>query len=793
MRRFTLAPVPPTPEARVGSPSAGAALLVAILGVLASLIPFVVAAAPVGAAIGSPSSLVTLYSPKRIYDSRLRHTPGYVAPPEIDTRTFQTLPALGATAALLTRGQPQNIRVRNGGSVPVEATAVVLNVTITAPATAGYLSLWSAGEPWPGTSSLNFAPKQTIANLVIAPVTSNYISLMTSAASTDVAIDLFGYYAPGADGNFVDVDPYRVADTRTTTPLGSREERVLLRAQRPTTTAFLLNVTVIATTPTYLAVAPTGVWNGTSNLNADAGQTVANLVLARVGTDGGVSFINGSGETHVVVDVVGFYDAEQAGAGGATVTLSPARILDSRDGTGQGRVQPLGPGETLSVDVHNHPGLAAAVVPGYALVNVTATDATIGGYLTMWASDRPKPFVSSLNPVPGRIVPNMVLVPVGADGRFNIFNAFGSVHVIVDMVGFVQPSAAGLFPDAVTVTANFAEAHVSWPAPQAPRSKLPDRYRVRLSNSFGTIAETTVPGDRFTAVLPNNNLGPGERIHASVAAEIDRGGSSYRSAFTHGTTVVDSSAWRPSLVRLFDGIVPVLSWPEVGVATGYDVTAVPADGGTQQSWWVGEDPDTWDASVWLTDLRPGVQYHVFVRAVNHTSTSDWTPALLVERAAAQLSGQWPLLGARTGNVFLVDPVTGDVTVIAPSVGRPGPSAPFDSVADGRRHDPRRAVDRRAQRRRGSSGRGRRFDRHHCATRACRRRDQWGGAGGRRRNPRARERSDDMGSRPDDRRAGAGWAAPRWQELVPGGQRAGLLRRPSGRRAQLRHSGRDTGV
>lgn len=347
------------------------------------------------------------------------------------------------------------------------------------------------------------------------------------------------------------------------------------------------------------------------------------------------------------------------------MTLSPTRILDSRDGTGQGRVQPLGPGETLSVDVHNHPGLAAAVVPGYALVNVTATDATIGGYLTMWASDRPKPFVSSLNPVPGRIVPNMVLVPVGADGRFNIFNAFGSVHVIVDMVGFVQPSAAGLFPDAVTVTANFAEAHVSWPAPQAPRSKLPDRYRVRLSNSFGTIAETTVPGDRFTAVLPNNNLGPGERIHASVAAEIDRGGSSYRSAFTHGTTVVDSSAWRPSLVRLFDGIVPVLSWPEVGVATGYDVTAVPADGGTQQSWWVGEDPDTWDASVWLTDLRPGVQYHVFVRAVNHTSTSDWTPALLVERAAAQLSGQWPLLGARTGNVFLVDPVTGDVTVIAP--------------------------------------------------------------------------------------------------------------------------------
>jgi hypothetical protein len=45
-----------------------------------------------------------------------------------------------------------------------------------------------------------------------------------------------------------------------------------------------------------------------SNLNFVANQTIPNLVIAKVGTNGQVEFYNGSsGTTHVVVDVMGWF------------------------------------------------------------------------------------------------------------------------------------------------------------------------------------------------------------------------------------------------------------------------------------------------------------------------------------------------------------------------------------------------------------------------------------------------------------------------------------------------------
>ena len=45
-----------------------------------------------------------------------------------------------------------------------------------------------------------------------------------------------------------------------------------------------------------------------ANLNFGPGQTVANLVVAKVGTNGQVSVYNATGTTHVIADVAGWYD-----------------------------------------------------------------------------------------------------------------------------------------------------------------------------------------------------------------------------------------------------------------------------------------------------------------------------------------------------------------------------------------------------------------------------------------------------------------------------------------------------
>jgi hypothetical protein len=80
-------------------------------------------------------------------------------------------------------------------------------------------------------------------------------------------------------------------------------------------------------------------------------------------------------------------------------------------------------------------------------VNVTSVNATEPGFFSVFPSDRPATDTSSLNLVPGRAVPNMAIVGVGADGRIGVFNAGGRADCIVDVMGYVSAApAAGLLP-----------------------------------------------------------------------------------------------------------------------------------------------------------------------------------------------------------------------------------------------------------------------------------------------------------------------------------------------------------
>jgi hypothetical protein len=74
--------------------------------------------------------------------------------------------------------------------------------------------------------------------------------------------------------------------------------------------AVLLNVTVTQPKAAgWVAVYPAGGGRpATSNLNFSAGQTVANLVLAKLGTNGQVELYNGSaGSVQMVADVAGWF------------------------------------------------------------------------------------------------------------------------------------------------------------------------------------------------------------------------------------------------------------------------------------------------------------------------------------------------------------------------------------------------------------------------------------------------------------------------------------------------------
>ena len=213
--------------------------------------------------------------------------------------------------------------------------------------------------------------------------------------------------------------------------------------------AVALNVT--ATNPSassYLTVWPAGAGRPTaSNLNFAAGQTVPNMVIVPVGAGGQISMFNNSGGVDVVVDVLGWFPT------GASYTgLTPARLMDTRagqvtiDGQAAGGGQ-VGPAASVNLTVTGRGGVPGSGVGAVAL-NVTATNPSASSYLTVWPAGAARPTASNLNFVGGETVPNMVVVPVGANGQISLFNNAGGVDVIVDVLGWFPTGASytGLTP-----------------------------------------------------------------------------------------------------------------------------------------------------------------------------------------------------------------------------------------------------------------------------------------------------------------------------------------------------------
>ena len=87
---------------------------------------------------------------------------------------------------------------------------MVLNVTATGPTAASYLTVWPAGASQPLASNLNFTSGETVPNLVtVAVPSSGEVSIYNADGSTDVVVDVEGYYADraGTTGLFNPLEP----------------------------------------------------------------------------------------------------------------------------------------------------------------------------------------------------------------------------------------------------------------------------------------------------------------------------------------------------------------------------------------------------------------------------------------------------------------------------------------------------------------------------------------------------------------------------------------------------------
>src|SRR5664279_5410946 len=196
----------------------------------------------------------------------------------------------------------------------------------------------------------------------------------------------------------------------------------------------------------YITVWPSGTpRQETSNLNFQAGQNIPNLVIVPVGPDGKIQLYNGSpGTVHLIADVAGYILGGTPTAPGAVAPLPPARIMDTR--IGQGASGPVPSTGSISVQVTGQGGVPATGVSAVAL-NVTVAAPTAAGYITVWPSGTPQQQTSNLNFQAGQNIPNLVIVPVGADGKIQLYNGSpGTVQLIADVAGYIlggTPSTPG--------------------------------------------------------------------------------------------------------------------------------------------------------------------------------------------------------------------------------------------------------------------------------------------------------------------------------------------------------------
>ena len=235
-----------------------------------------------------------------------------------------------------------SLQIQGANGIPLDATAVVMNVTatgLTSPAgspQSSYLTVWPGDTATaPTASNLNFNGGQSVANLVTVGIgTNGSVKIYNKRGAVNVIADIVGYYSPDVDGaRFFAMSPIRTLDTRDGT--GGNLARVgeggspnvsgayidLTVAGRTTVPSVGVDSVVMNVTATgwlavsgqpassFLTVWPTGPTTPptASNINFAAGQSIPNLVVCKIGAGGQVSIFNRRGAVNVIADVVGWF------------------------------------------------------------------------------------------------------------------------------------------------------------------------------------------------------------------------------------------------------------------------------------------------------------------------------------------------------------------------------------------------------------------------------------------------------------------------------------------------------
>jgi hypothetical protein len=327
--------------------------------------------------------------------------------------------------------------------IPFTAEAYSLNVAVVPAKTLANLTVWPSGSTEPQVTTLNSLDGRIKSGAAIVPAGLAGAVSFNATDQTDLIVDINGYFIPNAGASylaFYPLPPCRVADTRNARgPLGGPSQEAAQTRTFPiqsstcgvpaSASAYSLNFSAVPAGPLgYLTAWPTGQIQPTvATLNAVTGTITANAAIVPAGNNGSID-VYATNKTDVVIDINGYFAFPGAPGGLWLYTLTPCRLLDTRNGGGAFS-------GTLRIDVGESCGVPAAA---RALVlNATVLPAVSLGYLTMWPDGLAQPVVATLNAVDGAVTSNMAIVPEN-NGFIDAFVA-SSTNLILDISGYFAP------------------------------------------------------------------------------------------------------------------------------------------------------------------------------------------------------------------------------------------------------------------------------------------------------------------------------------------------------------------
>jgi len=374
----------------------------------------------------------------------------------VPAQVSSSVPARLADISNVASGQaPRCVDVASTFGVPADATGVFFNVTAADAAGPGNVVVYPDANgdgttPPPNASTVNFESGRDVANgtFVQLPANGDVCVAVQGAKLGRLVLDVTGHVTGNAGVSLM--ASQRIVDTRPGAyRVGTIDGPVVAGAAKTVLVAgvglvpenavgVIANITVTNVSgPGHLKVwAADEARPNTSVVNYAPGQDKANGQYLDLSFDGKIRFESVAADADVIIDIIGYVTE-----GSPIVSTTPTRIVETRASEGvvgpiAGRLQKQ---QIYSVEI------PTSVVPAGAtsvILNVTAVQPESLGHLRVYPDSdgtgaTAPPDTSSLNYIPGRDIPNMVVVQLPADRRVNFYSVSSTTDMVVDVIGYI--------------------------------------------------------------------------------------------------------------------------------------------------------------------------------------------------------------------------------------------------------------------------------------------------------------------------------------------------------------------